>query len=158
MKDLESQKKFQKSTTETNEFSNCFNNNLDVLKQVENRRKVLRNQLINQKADSIEIQELTNKISEYEAKENRDEIIKHFISYSDNPESINLHKMWQTLEKISPKSGTSLPTAKKNHRGRIVSAPGELKKLLAKEYKDRLRNRPRRPDLLYLDERRKKFF
>ena len=77
-----------------------------------------RNQLINQKADSIEIQELTNKISEYEAKENRDKIIKHFKSYSDNPESINLHQMWQTLAKISPKSGTSLPTAKKNHRGR----------------------------------------
>ena len=60
--------------------------------------------------------------------------------------------MWQTLKKISPKSGISLPTAKKNHRGRIVSAPGELKKLLAKEYKDRLRISPRRPDLLYLDE------
>ena len=39
-KDLESQKKFQKSTTETYEFLNCFNNNFDVLKQVENWRKV----------------------------------------------------------------------------------------------------------------------
>ena len=188
-KDFESQKKFQMSTTETIEFSNCFNNNLDVLKQVENWRKVLfahirksfkkirirkknikplnksisnlideRNQMINQKADSIEILELTNKISEYEAKENRDKVIKHFKSYSDNPESINLHQMWKTLKKISPKSGRSLPTAKKNHRGRIISAPGELKQLLAKEYKERLRTRPRRPDLLSLEERRKKIF
>ena len=41
----------------------------------------------------------------------------------------------------------SIPTAKRNHKGKIVSAPGELKKLLAKEYKDRLRTRPFRPDM-----------
>jgi hypothetical protein len=51
--------------------------------------------------------------------------------------------MWQRIKKICLKPGTTLPTAKKNHRGRIVSAPGELKKLLAKEYKETLRDRPR---------------
>ena len=49
---------------------------------------------------------------------------------------------------ISPKVKPSLPTAKRNHKGNIVSGPKELKLLLAKEYKNRLRSRPVRPDLI----------
>ena len=189
LKDIEGQKNFKYSTTETDEFSNTFNNNLDVLTQVENWRKILfkhirksfkkirikktnlkpfnksssklidrRNYLINNEPESIEVKLLNTKISEFEAEENRNKIMKEFKTFSDNPEGINLHQMWQRLKKICPKSGTTLPTAKKNHRGRIVSAPGELKKLLAKEYKERLRDRPRRPDLSHLDERRNEIF
>ena len=51
-----------------------------------------------------------------------------------------------------------MPTAKKNHRGKIVSGPHELKKLLAKEYKERLRSRPVRPDLLEFEGRKKMIF
>ena len=39
------------------------------------------------------------------------------------------------------------PTAKKNHKGKLITGPSELKKLLAKEYKERLRSRPARPDM-----------
>ena len=188
-KDIDAQMMFKNLSTETKEFSNSFNNNLDVLQQVENWRNVLfshirksfqkirikkknikplnrsisklidrRNRLINLEADNIQIQHLNEEIAEFEAEENRSKIIKHFKSYSDDPEGINLQQMWKTLKKISPNSTTALPTAKKNHKGRIVSAPGELKKLLAKEYKERLRNRPRRPDLSSLDERRNEIF
>ena len=33
-----------------------------------------------------------------EAQENRNMIVKHFKSYSDNPANINLQQMWKTLQ------------------------------------------------------------
>ena len=47
-----------------------------------------------------------------------------------------------------------MPTAKKNHRGKIISGPSELKQLFVKEYKERLRSRPVRPDLLEFEKRK----
>ena len=84
--------------------------------------------------------------------------MKHFKTLSDDPENINLNQVWKTLNKLCPKVGGSLPTAKRNHKGRIVSAPGEIKKLLAKEYKERLRSRPARPDLCGLTKRKRRIF
>ena len=82
----------------------------------------------------------------------------NFKHYSDNPESINLMQMWKTVRKLWSKCGGTLPTAKKNHKGKIISGPSELKKLLAKEYKERLRSRPIRPDFLEIEERKKLIF
>ena len=62
------------------------------------------------------------------------------------------------MDKLWPKCDNSLPTAKKNHEGRIISAPNELKSLLAKEYKERLRTRPLRPDLKHLKKGKKRIF
>ena len=50
----------------------------------------------------------------------------------------------------------SIPTAKRNHKGKLVSAPGELKQLIAKEYKDRLRTMPFRPDMKTMKMRKEK--
>ena len=94
-------------------------------------------------------------ISNKEAEIKRNEIVKQFKTLSDDPEKINLNQVWKNLNRLCPKVGGTLPTAKKNHKGRIVSAPGELKKLLAKEYKERLRSRPARPDLYGLSRRRR---
>ena len=62
------------------------------------------------------------------------------------------------MDKLWPKIGATKPTAKKNHQGRIVSAPTELKQLLSKEYKERLRNIPVRPYLEHFLKRRKGIF
>ena len=62
--------------------------------------------------------------------------MKNFKSYSDNPEQINMSQMWKTLQKLWPKCVNSLPSAKKNHRGKVISGPRGLKKLLAKEYRE----------------------
>ena len=48
----------------------------------------------------------------------------------------------------------TLPAAKRSHDGKLVSEPTELKKLLAKEYRERLRTRPVRPDLKQLENRK----
>ena len=57
-----------------------------------------------------------------------------------------MSKMWKMLNRIWPKYNTEA-TAKKNHMGKIVSNPRDLKLLLAKEYKERLRTRPVKPEM-----------
>ena len=82
-----------------------------------------------------------------EAEINRNQIFEHFKSFSEDPGNINVQEMWKTMNKLWPKNESTIPTAKKNHQGRLVSSPHELKSRLAKEYKEMLRTRPVRPDL-----------
>ena len=90
---------------------------------------------------SNEIENINKKISNIEAAENRNMIMKNFKFYSENPEKIQMSKMWLLLKKIWPKHN-SLATAKKNLLGKIISNPKKLKLLLLKEYRERLRSRP----------------
>ena len=104
------------------------------------------------------INEINEAIAEEEAKENRDKIVENFKTLSENPENINLQQMWKLSKKLWPKSRITLPTAKRNQRGKIVSGPREIRSVLAREYKDRLRSRPLRPDLAGLKKRKKLIF
>ena len=118
-----------------------------------------RNNLAQKPADNKQkLEEVTNRIAEIEATENRKKIVDNFKHLSENPEQINLSKLWQIFKKMSPKSFNSLPVAKQNYKGKIISNPKELKTLLAREYKDRLRSRPIRPDLIQLKMRKRKIF
>ena len=56
--------------------------------------------------------------------------------------------MWRMKKKMWSKKKSALPVAKKNHQGKFVSAPADLRKLLQKEYKERLRPRPLHPKLV----------
>ena len=183
---------FKIQTTETNEFSSCFSNNLPVLKQIQNWQYIFKShckksfkkirltkkkpvkrlpaelaKLIDKKnrltkIDNDESREEVIKLDEEiltaEAETNRNGIMKHFNKFAENPENINLGQVWKSMNKISPKFVHSVQSAKKNHDVKIVSAPNELKKLLAKEYKERLRMRPVRPDLNCLEERKDRIF
>ena len=190
--EAESKEKFKTLTSETDDFTQCFEDKKPLLEQIENWQQILkaycrrsfkkirikkktvkplkhplkmlieeRNKLIKQ-IDSLEnktkLEEITNKIFEIEAEENRNKIVSNFKVYSENPESINMQQMWKIMKKLWPKNGTSLPVAKKNHRGKIVSGAKDIKNLLAREYKDRLRSRPVRPDLVGMKRRRKRIF
>ena len=104
------------------------------------------------------VEEIEEAISNLEAEESREFIMKTFQKFSEDPESLNLTEMWKVLKKVGPKSKNTLPIAKLNHRGKLVSNPKEIKKLLAKEYKQRLRSRPTRPDLGDIKNRRKEIF
>ena len=189
-KNKEAQDNFKISTSETEDFSACFNNNYPLLKQIENWRKTLklhmnksfkkirinkkkyvkplppmlsklineRNKLLKENHSEKEIEALDENISNLEAEINHNLIKEHFEKYKEDPEKVNLHQVWKTMGKLWPKAGTSLPTAKKNHAGKLVSEPKELKKLLAKEYKQRLRVRPVRPDFEQLEIRKELIF
>ena len=193
-KNKECQARFKTLTSETQDFTDCFQNNkLSPLEQVEKWRKVLKtycgkafrkirikknqkmkpinpelSKLIDERNELMgcrgnieaekEIDKLNEKVSEFEAFENREKIMKHFKAFSENPEQINLQQMWKLNKKLWPKQGNIKPAAKKNHRGKLVSNPGAIKKLLAREYKDRLRKRPIRPDFSDMRFRRNKIF
>ena len=54
--------------------------------------------------------------------------------------------MWKLKKSLFPRKSPSLPSAKTNYNGKLVSEPEELKALLAFEYgKVRLRKRPAHP-------------
>ena len=118
-----------------------------------------RNTLMTAKPENQEeIDKLNGNICEIEASENRDKIMKNFKSFGDTPEKINQQQMWKLNRKLWPKCGGVLPVAKKNHKGKLVSNPKAIKKLLAREYKERLRKRPVRQDFIEMRNRRKKIF
>ena len=120
------------------------------------RRNVLSRNEDQESKDKV--QEINQQISSLEAEDNRNKLVEKFQYFSDNPENLNMSQMWKLLKKIWPKVGISLPTAKRNHMGKIVSGARELKILLAKEYKERLRTRPVRPDLKQLKVRKNRIF
>jgi hypothetical protein len=60
--------------------------------------------------------------------------------------------MWKLKKKIFPKNLPSLPTAKKDSKGNLISSPEELKSLYLQTYKTRLRYRPMAADMEELRE------
>ena len=93
----------------------------DEISNLINQRNSLVNSSID--ADKIKLEELNEKISCLEADENRKKLIDNFQQFSDNPEKVNVLKMWNLLKKLWPKHCNSSPTAKMNHQGKIVSSP-----------------------------------
>ena len=188
-KDKVAQEDFKSATSETKDFTVCFLNDVPLIDQVEDWRKVLnlycrksfkkiriktkstqplkpklsrlidlRNSLSLKDKSSNEIDDLNKVISEIEAEENRRIIMDNFKSYSEDPETVNITQMWKTVKKLWPKNAATLPTAKKNHKGHVITGHRELKVLFAKEYKERLRNRPIKEDFLESDKRQKIIF
>ena len=117
-----------------------------------------RNQFVKKGANRSIIEGLDEEISKLEAETNYHKIKEIFGKYKRNPEKINPKEVWKAVEKLWPKCGALLPTAKINHFGKIVSEPKELKDLLAKEYQERLRTRPIRPDLKSFENRKIEIF
>lgn len=69
-----------------------------------------------------------------------------FDKYTDNNTSACMSEMWKLKKSLFPRKAQTLPTAKINYQGRLVSEPNELTKLLGEEYgKIRLRKRPSHP-------------
>ena len=130
--------------------------NPELSKLINERNKMMTND-VNPEVKE-EIRKLNENICEIESRENREKIMKHFNSFNDDPEKINLQQMWKLNKKLWPKCGTVLPSAKKNHRGKLVSNPVAIKNLLTREYKDRLRKRPVRSDFAGMRIRRNKIF
>ena len=64
----------------------------------------------------------------------------------------------EAAEKVVANKNAILPAAERNHRGKIVSSSREIKKVISKEYKDRLRSRPVRPDLRSIKKRKRCIF
>ena len=69
-----------------------------------------------------------------------------FKKYTDKNQSGTVSEMWKLKKQLFPKKSVSLPSAKYNHQGQLISHPKDLIKLLGEEYgKVRLRKRPTHP-------------
>ena len=195
-KNKEAQINFRIGTSETKDFTSCFQNELSLRKQIENWRGILnrnikdnfkkvrilkkqkkdvcnsklnnlierRNRMLKLRTDQQHgeqfhnIQELETIIADIKAKLNRNKIMKNFESLAVNPENINLQQVWKSMKKIWPKIEPKLPVGKKNHRGVLVTDSHQLKQLFSREYRERLRERPLRPDFKKMGDRKKKIF
>ena len=113
---------------------------------------------INTHIKNHKIKNIEEKIASIEAEENRNLVIKMFQKFGENKENINLQEVWKLLKSIGPRFNNLVPIAKRNHRGKIISNSDQIKILLAKEYKQRLRARPKRSDLGNLIIRRNEIF
>ena len=88
------------------------------------------------------IEETNKQIANFESDANRKKVIANFKFYSENPMNLQMQKMWSLLKNLCPKNKPTLPAAKRNHAGKIISGQKEMKILMAKEYKNRLWSRP----------------
>jgi phosphopantetheine adenylyltransferase len=69
---------------------------LAVANLIDQRNALLKHSEISE--NKIKLDEISKRIFEIEAEENRNKIVKNFKQYSDNPENINMQQMWRTLK------------------------------------------------------------
>ena len=60
--------------------------------------------------------------------------------------------MWNLKKKLWPKNKLYIPTGELNQLGKLETGPEEIKNLLYKEYKERLRPRPIHPNLIHIEQ------
>ena len=183
---------FKALTSETEEFTKCFSDELSLEKQINNWEQVLKNfcgksfkkirirrkklkpikprvrKLIDERNRLVRLRKcseneqkikiISSEIADFEAEEVYNKIVNQFKDIGDNSEQINLQQMWKLFNRMWPKHTGSKPVAKRNLKGKIVTSHKYIKTLLAREYKDRLRGRPTRPDLKSMKIRKDKIF
>ena len=169
-KNRKSQLKFKTLTSETKDFTDCFeNDDTSVLIQIENWRRVLKlycrksfrkirirkkslkpinpqiSKLINEKNELLKkkdissaeekIEAIDRNISEIEALNNRNKIIKNFKSFSDNPETINMQEMWKGTRNSGLRLEIIYQLQRKTTRENLCQTLGLLKNCLLENIK-----------------------
>ena len=171
--DKESQLKFKENTSNTTVFTKCFETMQPVLVQSEEwlkhvntyckqsfknirirARKIKpsaadrligqRNRMLKQgKIEELKI--LDADIARTISEEGRAKAFM-FKKFCDRNQSGVMSEMWKLKKSLFPKKASTLPSAKINYQGKLVTEPTELTKLLGEEYgRVRLRKRPTHP-------------
>ena len=94
--------------------------------------------------NSEELMHLYVTIAQIIAEENRAKCHK-MKKFCDQNGSINTLEIWKLKKKLWPNKPSLLPSAKVNHKGKLVSSAEDIKGVMVKEYRERLRHRPRHP-------------
>ena len=169
LKNLQGQIKFKQITEKAPDFLTCLNSSDSIVTKSEIWKNCLdlhikkafrkvkiqinkakpsashalidkRNKLKNDFGSAQEKKALDLQIAEILLKEEVEKA-SHFKKFCNSSSSFPLQQMWILKKKLWPKKKPSLPVAKRNHKGRLISSPKELLHTLQKEYKDRLRKR-----------------
>ena len=139
--------------TLNNIFHECFkkirvNNKIRITEETRlmDEKLKLINEQKKQNDDTGEIQKKIDDIQkiliELTAKKNTEKVLKNFnaLNGSDG-DSLN-SGVWKVKNKIFPKNQKSLPAAKKDVNGRLVTSKDEIKQLYSDTFSFRLRERP----------------
>ena len=116
----------------------------DKLIQNRNHLKKKQDDKKTSKYEDLNIITMEKQISDIIAEEERSKSYQ-FKKFCAQNGSVSVSEMWKLKKKLWPKQKESIPTGKTNHQGKLVTSPDEIKTLLSKEYKERLRPRPEHP-------------
>ena len=133
---------------------NNYSSKNPIVKLLEERSSII--QKI-KKADEEELESLKSSLSKLEteisrltAEENRNTVVNNFQELSNTDGSTNINGMWNLKKKVFPRNVETLPVAKKNYDGRLVTSQKELKTLYLSTFSHRLRHRPVKESFQYL--------
>ena len=103
-------------------------------------------------------QSLDEEITEEICDRNRRIILDQITEMSNSNGDICRIKMWKIKQKLCPKDSNSVPIAKRDEYGNLVSSRKQLQELYVRVYKDRLRHRTIRPEYNMLKENKEYLF
>ena len=122
-------------------------------KEDDDIQKLLANRL-NGNEDELNQDKISNLIYE----RNRKLIMDQINSTADMSGNLSRVKMWKVKQKVCPKVKNSVPIAKLDEEGNLVSNGSELKELYVRAYKYRLRHRDINPEFSKLKELKENLF
>ena len=93
---------------------------------------------------------IEKQITDSIAEENLKKIKENFLHLSNPDGLININGMWNLKRKLFPKNRESLPFAKQNFDGKLITSQEGLKKLYLDTFIHRLRSRPIKYELSHL--------
>ena len=99
-----------------------------------------------------ELNAVDEEIAELVAEENKNKVVENFKEFSSADGLLNGHGMWKVKRKIFPKNRESLPLAKIDFDGKLITSQNKLKSLYLETFIHRLRSRPIKDELQWLRE------
>ena len=97
-----------------------------------------------------DITDVENKVCDLVADQNFTKVVDNFKNLSNPTGSFHAQGMWKLKRKVFPKNKESLPFAKRDCDGRIITSQSMLKDLYLDTFVHRLRHRPSKDDFYYL--------
>ena len=97
-----------------------------------------------------ELNVINLKLTSFVAEENKKQVYDNFEKLSNTDGTTNNNGIWALKRKLLPKNTKSLPMAKKDLNGKLISSQNELICLYMDTYKQRLRHRPIKIEYKYL--------
>ena len=101
----------------------------------------------NKKDILIELEKLESEISKIVVEDNRNKVVENFSSLKKHDGTTNTSGVWKIVRKVFPKNNETLPFAKKDFDGNLISSQNDLKKLYLNTFQNRLRHRQIKPGL-----------
>ena len=126
------------------ELSRLFDQRRTILQKLKSCEENLKENF------SSEIKCVEAKITDLVAEENRNKVIENFQQMSNPDGAMNTNGMWKLTKKMFPKNRETLPFAKKDFDGHLITSQNGLKSLYIETFVHRLRDRPIKDNLKHL--------